>query len=174
MLSDLKDALAPTDGKQQPEPSAQIKAVAKDISSMHKQLQPMLTRQQLHTVFSQAPPYNRKVPRAQGHDHNRKVLRRTRAGSSQILDAFDTGLLEAYGAVDVKAIYSRQCVVQVTRRYISCPLHRCDSAQSKPHRVTSASQDVHYLRTEVSKLHLSLPQGYCPKLVQFAKGLSMA
>ena len=65
---------------------------------------------------------------------------------SRSVDTFDSGLLQAYSAVNVTAIYSRQCVVQ----------------------------DVHYLRTEVAKLHLSLPQGYCPKLVQFAQGLSMA
>ena len=64
----------------------------------------------------------------------------------QIMETFDAGLLEAYRAVDASAPYSRQCIVQ----------------------------DVHYLRTELAKLHLSLPSGYCPKLVAYAQGLPLS
>ena len=80
---------------------------------MHKQLQPLLTRAQLHAVFH------------------------------QILSAFDGGLLEAYSAVDTGPLFSRQCIVQ----------------------------DVHYLRQEVAKLHLNLPDGCCPQLVKFGMAL---
>ena len=80
---------------------------------MHKQLQPLLTRTQLHAVFH------------------------------QVLTAFDSALLESYQAVDTTPLFSRQCIVQ----------------------------DVHYLRQEVAKLHLNLPQGCCPQLVQFGMAL---
>ena len=59
-----------------------MKAVVKDLANMHKQLQPLLTRAQLHAVFH------------------------------QILSAFDGGLLEAYSAVDTGPLFSRQCIVQ--------------------------------------------------------------
>ena len=54
-----------------------MKAVVKDLANMHKQLQPLLTRAQLHAVFH------------------------------QILSAFDGGLLEAYSAVDTGPLFSR-------------------------------------------------------------------
>jgi len=112
----IAEALAPAEGKRQPEPSANIKAVVKNLASMHKQLVSLLTRQQLHEVFG------------------------------QILATFDKGLLEAYRTVDVVPAYSRQCIVQ----------------------------DVHYLRKEVGKLHLTLPNGCCPDLVAFAQSLPLA
>lgn len=112
-MINLAEALKPSDERRRPEPSANMKAVVKDLVSMHKQLQPLLTRQQLHTVFH------------------------------QVLTAFDAGLLEAYRAIDTTPLFSRQCIVQ----------------------------DAHYLRQEVVKLHLSLPQGCCPELVQFAQSL---
>lgn len=90
-----------------------MKAIVKDLASMHKQLLPLLTRSQLNTVFT------------------------------QVLKAFDTGLLEAYSAIDTTPLFSRQCIVQ----------------------------DVHYLRQEVAKLQLNLPQGCCPQLVQFGMSL---
>lgn len=80
---------------------------------MHKQLQPLLTQSQLHTVFN------------------------------QVLKAFDSALLEAYSAIDTTPLFSRQCIVQ----------------------------DVHYLRQEMAKLQLNLPQGCCPQLVQFGMSL---
>mmetsp|Transcript_10935 Transcript_10935/g.28218 ORF Transcript_10935/g.28218 Transcript_10935/m.28218 type:complete len:632 (-) Transcript_10935:126-2021(-) len=112
-VSTIKDALAPSEDRRRPETSANMKAVVKDLTSMHKQLQPLLTRTQLHAIFH------------------------------QVLTAFDTGLLEAYSAVDTAPLFSRQCIVQ----------------------------DVHYLRQEVGKLHLNLPQGCCPQLVQFGMAL---
>ena len=63
----ISEILSPKEGTpSQPEPSSSVRAVCKDLLSMHKQLQPLLTRQQLHVVFK------------------------------QILGAFDSGLLEAY------------------------------------------------------------------------------
>ena len=62
-----------------------------------------------------------------------------------MLLAFDAGLLDAYTAADASALFSRQCVVA----------------------------DVLYLRQEVGKLHLSLPNGCCPNLVGFAQSLSV-
>jgi len=112
-VGSLADALAPSEERRRPETSANMKAVVKDLVSMHKQLQPLLTRHQLHAVFT------------------------------QVLAAFDTGLLESYRALDTAPLFARQCIVQ----------------------------DVHFLRQEVGKLHLSLPQGCCPGLVQFAQAL---
>ena len=112
-VGNLAEALTPSEARRRPETSANMKAVVKDLVSMHKQLQPLLTRQQLHAIFH------------------------------QVLTAFDAGLVEAYRAVDTAPLFSRQCIVQ----------------------------DVHYLRQEVAKLHLSLPQGCCPELVQFAQAL---
>ena len=50
----LADALAPSEERRRPETSACIKAVVEDIVKMHKTLQPLLTRHQLHAVFTQA------------------------------------------------------------------------------------------------------------------------
>jgi vacuolar protein sorting-associated protein 54 len=115
-VSTLADALAPSEDRRRPEPSACIKAVAKDIVSMHKQLQPLLSRQQLHTVFV------------------------------QVLHAFDGGLLGSYKALDTSALFTRQCIVA----------------------------DVLYLRQEVTRLHLALPKGVCPDLIEFAKSLDVS
>lgn len=112
----LGDALAPSEERRRPEPSACVKAVAKDILSMHKQLQPLLSRAQLHTVFV------------------------------QVLQAFDEGLLASYKAVDTTALFTRQCIVA----------------------------DVLYLRQEVTRLHLALPRGVCPDLIEFAKSLDVS
>ena len=49
----LKEAVCPSEEKRRPETSASIKAVVKDVVSMHKQLQPLLTRTQLLAVFTQ-------------------------------------------------------------------------------------------------------------------------
>ena len=114
-VSRLAEALMPSPERKRPEASACIKLVAKDIGSMHKQLTPVLSRAQLHTVFV------------------------------QVLGAFDAGLLAAYKAVDAGALFTRQCIVA----------------------------DVLYLRNEVTKLHLALPQGVCPDLTSFAKSLNV-
>ena len=50
----LAEALAPSEDRRRPETSACIKAVVDDIVKMHKTLQPLLTRHQLHAVFTQA------------------------------------------------------------------------------------------------------------------------
>jgi hypothetical protein len=112
----LSASLKPSEQRRKPEPTQNVKLVAKDIMQMHKQLQPLLSRTQLHTVFV------------------------------QVLGAFDEGLLEAYRAVDASAVMTRQCIVA----------------------------DVLFLRTEVSKLHLTLPQGVCPELTGFAKKLDVS
>ena len=44
----------PKQERRRPETSACIKAVVEDIVKMHKTLQPLLTRHQLHAVFTQA------------------------------------------------------------------------------------------------------------------------
>ena len=63
----------------------------------------------------------------------------------QVLSSFDDGLLAAYQQVDSKELYTRQCIVA----------------------------DALHLRTQVTKLHLYLPDGVCPKLVQFAQTLNV-
>ena len=112
----LAAALAPSEERRRPEPSGPVKLVAKDILSMHKQLQPLLSRTQLHTVFV------------------------------QVLHAFDAGLLGSYKGVDTSALFTRQCIVA----------------------------DVLYLRQEVTRLHLALPKGVCPDLIEFAKSLDVS
>ena len=114
-VSRLSEALMPSSDRKRPEASGCIKLVAKDIGSMHKQLTPVLSRTQLHTVFV------------------------------QVLTAFDAGLLASYKSVDATALFTRQCIVA----------------------------DVLYLRNEVTKLHLALPQGVCPDLTSFAKSLNV-
>jgi len=106
----LAQALAPSEEKRRPEETACIKMVTKDLTTMHKQLQPLLSRTHLHTVFV------------------------------QVLEAFDDGLLAAYQAVDTSPLITRQCIVA----------------------------DVLYLRQNVGKLHLALPQGCCPQLTNWA------
>lgn len=88
----------------------------RDITQMHKQLLPLLSNTQLHTLFV------------------------------QVLAAFDAGLLGAYKGVDTSALYTRQCIVA----------------------------DVLSLRQEVTKLHLALPKGVCPDLIDFAKSLDVS
>ena len=61
------------------------------------------------------------------------------------MTAFDAGLLASYKSVDATALFTRQCIVA----------------------------DVLYLRNEVTKLHLALPQGVCPDLTSFAKSLNV-
>jgi len=68
-VSALADALAPSEERRRPEPSNCIKLVVRDITQMHKQLLPLLSNTQLHTLFV------------------------------QVLAAFDAGLLGAYKGV---------------------------------------------------------------------------
>ena len=63
-----------------------------------------------------------------------------------MLQAFDGGLLASYKAVDSSALFTRQCIVA----------------------------DVLYLRQEVTKLHLALPRGVCPDLIEMAKSLDVS
>ena len=127
--------------------------VAKDVQSMHKQLSPVLSRQQLHAVFVQVcsgavhASASRSVccaftapPACQG-----LCVSTASNPHAQVLGAFDTGLLSAYTSVDASALFTRQCIVA----------------------------DVLYLRNEVTKLHLALPQGVCPELTSFAKTLNV-
>ena len=65
---------------------------------------------------------------------------------AKVVAKFDGGLLSAYQGVDTAPVFTRQCIVQ----------------------------DVHFLRTEVGKLNLALPQGVFPDLVGFAQGLPLA
>ena len=65
---------------------------------------------------------------------------------AKVVAKFDGGLLAAYQGVDTAPVFTRQCIVQ----------------------------DVHFLRTEVGKLNLALPQGVFPDLVGFAQGLPLA
>ena len=58
-----------------------VKSLVEDLAKMHKSLQPLLTRQQLHTVFE------------------------------RVLGSFDVGMLAAYKAVDSSALFTRQCMV---------------------------------------------------------------
>ena len=115
-VAGLNEALQPSEERRRPEPSGCVKAVAKDIMSMHKQLQPLLSRTQLHTVFV------------------------------QVLQAFDQGLLGAYKGVDTSALFSRQCILA----------------------------DVLFLRTEITKLHLALPKGVCPDLIEWVMSLDVS
>ena len=102
-VAHLGDALMPSEERRRPEPSSCIKAVAKDIMSMHKQLQPLLSRTQLHTVFV------------------------------QVLQAFDEGLLASYKGVDTSALFTRQCIVadvlylrqEVTKLHLALPKGVC-------------------------------------------------
>lgn len=64
----------------------------------------------------------------------------------QVLAAFDAGLLSSYKAVDSSALFTRQCIIA----------------------------DVLFLRKEVTKLHLALPKGVCPDLIDFAKSLDVS
>ena len=112
----LSEALIPAEARRRPEPSESIKLVVKDITQMHKHLQPLLSREQLHKVFA------------------------------QVLREFDSGLLSAYGAIETTALFTRQCIVA----------------------------DVLFLRQEVTKLHLVLPKGVCPDLIDFAKSLDVS
>jgi len=109
----LAEALAPSEERRRPETSACIKAVVDDIVKMHKTLQPLLTRHQLHAVFT------------------------------QVLASFDAGLLASYQGLDCGPVFTRQCIVQ----------------------------DVHFVRTEVDKLHL-VPNVF-PELVKFAQALTL-
>jgi len=109
----LAEALAPSEDRRRPETSACIKAVVDDIVKMHKTLQPLLTRHQLHAVFT------------------------------QVLASFDAGLLASYQGLDCGPVFTRQCIVQ----------------------------DVHFVRTEVDKLHL-VPNVF-PELVKFAQALTL-
>jgi len=108
-------ALTPSDDKRRPDATPCIKAVAKDLALMHKQLQPLLSRSHLQTVFA------------------------------RVLAAFDEGLLSAYQAINTSALFTRQCIVA----------------------------DVLFLRQDISKLHLALPHGCCPKLTVYAKSMSV-
>ena len=74
-------ALTPSDDKRRPDATPCIKAVAKDLALMHKQLQPLLSRSHLQTVFA------------------------------RVLAAFDEGLLSAYQAINTSALFTRQCIV---------------------------------------------------------------
>lgn len=60
-----------------------------------------------------------------------------------MLASFDTGLLTSYQYLDTTPVFTRQCIVQ----------------------------DVHFVRTEVDKLHL-VPNVF-PELVKFAQGLTL-
>ncbi len=64
----------------------------------------------------------------------------------QAIATFDAGLLGAYKGIDTSPLFARQCIVS----------------------------DVLYLRQEVGKLRLALPQGCCPNLVAFAQSLSVS
>ena len=82
------------------------------------------------------------------HKHLHPLLSREQlhAVFAQVLRAFDSGLLSAYRAIDATALFTRQCIVA----------------------------DVLFLRQEVTKLHLLLPKGVCPDLVDFAKSLDVS
>jgi len=112
----LATQLTPSEEKRRPEPTESVKQVIKDMMHMYKVLEPLLCRQQLHTVFE------------------------------RLLATFDVGLLAAYRKADTSILFTRQCIVA----------------------------DVLYLKQEVSKLHLTLPNGCCPELVAFAKSLNVA
>ena len=62
---------------------------------------------------------------------------------AQVLASFDSGLLSSYQALDSTPVFTRQCIVQ----------------------------DVHFVRTEVDKLHLV--QNVFPELVRFAQALTL-
>ena len=55
-------------------------------------------------------------------------------------------VLGSYKGVDTSALFTRQCIVA----------------------------DVLYLRQEVTRLHLALPKGVCPDLIEFAKSLDVS
>ena len=118
-----------------PETSACIKAVVEDIVKMHKTLQPLLTRHQLHAVFTQA--------RAVCTCHVGVHTQESGACYLQVLASFDAGLLASYQGLDCGPVFTRQCIVQ----------------------------DVHFVRTEVDKLHL-VPNVF-PELVKFAQALTL-
>ena len=131
----LADALAPSEERRRPETSACIKAVVEDIVKMHKTLQPLLTRHQLHAVFTQA--------RAVCTCHVGVHTQESGACYLQVLASFDAGLLASYQGLDCGPVFTRQCIVQ----------------------------DVHFVRTEVDKLHL-VPNVF-PELVKFAQALTL-
>ena len=102
-VAKLAASLAPSEERKRPEASGCIKLVVKDIGSMHKQLTPVLSRQQLHAVFV------------------------------QVLSAFDAGLLASYKGLDATALFTRQCIVadvlhlrnEVTKLHLALPQGVC-------------------------------------------------
>jgi hypothetical protein len=137
----LADALAPSEDRRRPETSACIKAVVEDIVKMHKTLQPLLTRHQLHAVFTQARAECSNVTTCTCHV--RVHTQESGACYLQVLASFDAGLLASYQGLDCGPVFTRQCIVQ----------------------------DVHFVRTEVDKLHL-VPNVF-PELVKFAQALTL-
>lgn len=77
----LAQQLTPSAERRRPEPTESVKLVIKDLLHMHKVLQPLLARTQLHTVFE------------------------------RLLGTFDEGLLLAYKAADTTVLFTRQCIV---------------------------------------------------------------
>mmetsp|Transcript_61890 Transcript_61890/g.122369 ORF Transcript_61890/g.122369 Transcript_61890/m.122369 type:complete len:108 (-) Transcript_61890:420-743(-) len=93
----------PSEERRRPEPTQCVKSIIEDLSKMHKNLQPILSRQQLHTVFE------------------------------KVLTALDSGLLAAYRGCDATALFTRQCMVadilflrqEIGRRELALPTDCC-------------------------------------------------
>ena len=112
----LADALAPSEERRRPETSACIKAVVEDIVKMHKTLQPLLTRHQLHAVFTQA--------RAVCTCHVGVHTQESGACYLQVLASFDAGLLASYQGLDwvLSSLGNASCKTSTlsARRSTSC------------------------------------------------------
>lgn len=55
-VSNLAEALQPSEERRRPDESNCIKLVVRDITQMHRQLQPLLSRTQLHALFVEVGP----------------------------------------------------------------------------------------------------------------------
>ena len=118
----LPEQLAPSEERRRPEATSCAKQCVHDMLNMHNRLQPLLSRAQLLVVFE------------------------------RILADLDAGLLGAYRAADVSALFARQCIVAdvLHLRQVTCmacssmhPMHVCARASS------SSMHPVH-VRTRAS------------------------
>lgn len=99
----LAQQLSPSEERRRPEPTDSVKLVVKDLVHMHKVLVPLLSRQQLNSVFE------------------------------KLLAIFDDGQLAAYKSVDMSVLFTRQSIVadvlhlkqEVSKLHLALPNGAC-------------------------------------------------